>query len=273
MTEIPRLRLEELLIEAELTNKRHIIVEGPTDKLFVEGWSMDVSAADLVIVTDVESIEIDPGLLYMAGLNDGNRSRVLVVARHAATQGIDIRCIADRDCGHGVDEHSCDALLWTDYPSLESYAVDVATLDRANVLGFAGKLPAAADYLPGLTFALRETYCVRVHNEHLPSPDFESGFASQARDFFDFRVEESVAHDLRADIATYERPAGDDGRQFAYGHDIAGLMLAVYANVLKNQAGLRTREAVENVLRGAIQVVGSYRSEGLFSALEQWVKC
>lgn len=271
MSEVPRLKLDELLLEVEFTSKRYLLVEGPTDKRFFSAWVLDIEVDDKVIVTCVEDIEIDDDLVLLAGLNDSNRSRVIVAAKQASNATERLVGIADRDCGHGVEENACSALKWTDFPSLESYAVEEEILDRANLLGFSGKLPAAREYFAGLSFALAELFCVRLRNEHLPAPKYDAGFARTPRDLATFDVARAVDTRIRSEVGSYERPNHDDVRTFAYGHDVAELLLAAYGNALKNQAGLQTREAVEGALLSAVQIVGKYKHEPLFAGLAHWI--
>lgn len=271
MSHAPRLSLNELLLEISLTSKRHLVVEGASDARFFRAWAYDVPCGERLVITSVDDIEITFDDLDAMGLNDGQRSRVVYVASQAAESQFDMRCVADRDCGHQVDDHSYATLLWTDYPAIESYAVDEATLNRANLLSFGGRLPEASELLPNLTYALRELFAVRLQNEHLSAPRYASGFGRVPRLLENFDVASAVEGRLRADVAGYPRPQGEDPRSFAYGHDVGELLLCAYGNALRNQAGLSTREAVEGALLLAMQVVGSYRGEPLFQGLEEWV--
>ncbi len=271
MTHTPRLNLAELLLEISLTSKRHLVVEGASDARFFRAWALDIAHGERVVVTHVDNIEIGFDELEALRLNDGQRSRAIYVALRAAESQVDMRSVADRDCGHQVDEHNYATLLWTDFPAIESYAVQEATLNRANLLSFGGRLPEASELLPSLTYALRELFAVRLQNEHLPKPRYTSGFRRSPRLLEDFDVTATVAASIRGEAADYPRPQGDDPRSFAYGHDVGELLLCAYGNALRTQAGLSTREAVEGALLMAMQIVGSYRNEPLFRALEEWV--
>lgn len=172
----PRQRLNEYFLEIKLTNRKHIVVEGRTDQRFFRVWLdglRDIEAQ--VAVTAVESLEVPTADLFAIGLADSNRSRVIVVAAKASESGANLRCIADRDCGHDVVNHIYDTLLWTDYPAIESYAVEARTLDIANQLSFGGHLPSADQLLGPLSFALSELFAVRCHHQHLPKPNHKSG--------------------------------------------------------------------------------------------------
>ncbi|WP_157580520.1 hypothetical protein [Plantibacter sp. Leaf314] len=271
MTDVPRQKLAELFLEAALTSRPHLIVEGPDDERFFRAWAAAVGA-DFLTVSSVEDIDIDTDTVLSIGLADGNRGRVVATAKSASDEDVPVICVADRDCGHHVEEHSYETLLWTDFPAIESYAVDEATLDRANDLSLLGKLPKAETLLPPLTFALREIFAVRTQNEHLQGVKHAAGLPKGSSDLSAFDVSRAIDQRLVGELEGYPRSEDPDPRTFAYGHDIADLLLSAFGNAIKNQAGLTHRRALEGALRSAIQVVGTYRSEPMFTRLEHWVR-
>jgi hypothetical protein len=272
MNDLPRIKLDELLLEVSLTSRRHIVVEGASDDRFFRAWAMDMAGGERVVVTSVERIDVPAQWLIDIGLNDGNRARLVFIARRAHEASIDLRCIADRDCGHHVEKHRYATLAWTDFPALESYAVEESVLDRANLLSFAEKLPPASELLPSLAFALGELYAVRSRNEHLPKPKYQAGFKNKDRSLTSFDVAAAVDVTVRTHVPSYTRPSSsEDPRAYSYGHDVAELLLAAYGNTLKNHAGLSGRDAVEGALRSAIQAVGTYKDEPMFKGLARWV--
>lgn len=267
----PRQRLREYFLEIKLTARKHIVVEGRTDERFVKAWLRDIDAQSNVVVTSVENLEVPVVDVVAIGLNEGNRSRVIVVAARASAEAVNLRCIADTDCGKHVEEHNYETLLWTDYPAIESYAVDEATLDKANLLSFGERLPSADQLIGPLAFALGELYAVRCQNEDLPKPNYKAGLPGQSASLAEFDVKAAVQVSLRKKVGSYPRPDDPDPRKFSYGHDIGELLLAAFGNALKNQAGFRTVEAVEGALRSAIQAAGSYVHEPLFVHLREWI--
>jgi len=224
------------------------------------------------VVTSVEALELPAGAVYEMGLNEGNRSDVMYVAMRASQLAIDVRCVIDYDCGQYLDEHEYAALRWTDFPAIESYALEEETLNRANLVNFREVLPSAAELMPGLTFALSELYAVRLKHLNLPEPRYSAGLSRQKPSLSEFDVEATVDVGIRPLIAEYPRPGKqDDPRSYAYGHDIAALLLATYGNKLKNTAGLLHRDAVEGALVSAMLAIGTYKTEHLFEGLTAWV--
>lgn len=266
----PRIRLDELFLEIQLTARKHIIVEGHTDERFIQAWLQDIRSGESVVVTQVGSIHVDAADVEQLGFADGNRGRVVLVAVRAAEANVDLRAIADRDCGHHVATHTYPTLCWTDFPALESYALDATTLERANLLSFEGRLPEGPVLLAQLAPALRDLFAVRLVHEHLEQPNYSAGLANR-RSLAEFDVAAAVHIAIRAEVPSYERPSGADPREFAYGHDIGELLLAAFANVIRNQVGLQKLSAVESALRSAVQVVGSYKTEPMFLRLQEWI--
>jgi hypothetical protein len=265
----PRLRLDELLLEAELTQQKYLVVEGPTDASFFRTWLATIAKRS-VTVSSIDDVDVPTGEVFCLGLNDGNRSRVIAVAAASRGRSVDIRCVADTDCGHGVDKHNYEALLWTDYPGLESYALTLETLGVVCELHAGGRLPAVDILLPELARILREIFAVRCHHEHLPKPNYRAGFTTRPPRLDSFDVALTVDYYIRADIATYARSTSADPRRYAYGHDIAEVLFAVYANELKNGAGIANPKALETALLSALLIGDEYACEPLFDSLSRW---
>lgn len=221
-------------------------------------------------VTSIEEVDVPTGEVFLLGLNDGNRSRVIAVAAASSGRSVDIRCVADRDCGSGVDKHDYETLLWTDYPGLESYALTPEALGIFRELYAGGRLPAVDVLLPELARVLREIFAVRCHHEHLPKPSYKAGFTTRPPRLDSFDVTLTVDHSIRADVASYVRSTSADPRRYAYGHDIAEVLIAVYANDLKNGAGIASSKALETALLSALLIAGAPTSEPLFDSLSRW---
>jgi hypothetical protein len=266
---LPRQQLKELFKEIRLTGQKHIIVEGRADAHFIRAWIQNSHGRTDVVVTPVEYLEVSDSVIFTLNLLDSNRSRVIVVALEAAEKRVNLRCVAHRDCGHGVAEHQYETLLWTDYPAMESYAVDEQNLNTANLLNFGAQLPDANELLAPISFALRELYAVRCHHQDLERPKYEAGLGT--RSLAEFDVTATVHVSIRPHVEGYSRPDFVDPRGYGYGHDIGELLLEAFGNALKNRSGLRTLAAVEAALRSAIQVTGRYESEPLFVQLQEWI--
>lgn len=265
----PKQTLNELLLEAQLTRQKYLVVEGPSDAGFFRTWLRSVVSGN-IIVTSVEEIDVPTAEVISLGLNDGNRSRVIVVSRRALGRPCNLMCVADRDVGQDVDAHSQETLIWTDFPGLESYTFTLETLQVICDVHTGGRLPAAAELHEGLRQILCELFAVRAQHNHLPKPNYRAGFTTKPPRMDAFDVALTVDPRIRADIAAYPRPMAADPREYAYGHDIAEVMYVLFANELKNSAGLSSPRALEAALATAGFVGGAYEGSRLFDSLRAW---
>jgi len=76
------------------------------------------------IVYGIDTVEIPKEFLHRQGLTDGNKQRVIALARVLSTlQGdLECRCLVDRDLDHWFGELETNkTLIWTDHCSIELY--------------------------------------------------------------------------------------------------------------------------------------------------------
>lgn len=261
----------EIVAEAKLTEARFMIVEGPTDQRFFEVWCKQLGVNCQVRVMAVERVEVDAAELYRRGLSEGNRGRVIALAHLLDDSADRVVCIADMDVGQELAGNESEYLKLTDYPALESYCLESSTLEHANKILFAGKLPEPDVLLPSISFALRELFAIRLMHPDLDQPNFDRGLAASANDLSGFDVKAAVAPHVAAKCSAYRRPNDADPRNYAYGHDIGSLLFSAFKNQLKNGAGLLTVEAVEASLRSAMLATGDFVDESLFVYLRGWL--
>lgn len=271
MSSIPRSTIEEIAKDSALTGNVALVVEGNTDRLFVERWLLLSNNLERVVVLTADRIEVDNGEVMRMGLSDGNRSRVLFLARISHEADLAIGCIADRDTGVGVDEYQYDNLFWTDYPALESYALQSQVLDHANDLMFHRRLPSGVDLVDQIKPALHSLFHLRRSIPNLRKPNYGAGL--KGRSLPEFDVEKATGHKLNAEVDVCCEALDGDPRHYAYGHDIGNLIMAAFANDLKNRLGFAKTEAVESALRGAVFDFGRISEEQMFVNLAKWLKC
>lgn len=270
----PQVALKELLKEAELTSSSYLIVEGATDKAFYREWLTQTGNSRKVkelVIEAVDAIHVDQSRVDELDLPRGARSSVIAVALEASARPVDMRCIADRDCGHRVDDFTLDTLWWTDFPALESYLFDGEGLDTVNRMVLGERLPSGNELVANLGPILRELYTVRQYNENLPTPNLSKGF-DKSKDPSSFDVRKTVAPDVASIAPTYVRPTDADPRSYAYGHDVADLLLFVYANEIKNQARVPHRDALEAHFRLCLLLCRGFDSSGLATQLSSWLR-
>jgi hypothetical protein len=272
MSRKPLQLLSEFAAEVRLTGSRFLVVEGLSDLSFFKQWiaGADFDEKTRPTVIPVGALEVDAGELIGLGLNDAERSRVIYVAMFLESEKLDlVRCVADRDAEHDVKRFAPSPLLWTDFPAIESYGFEASVLDTLNTLFLGGRLPDGADVITLVSPILLELYTVRTHNQHLPTPDIGKGL-SWSKGGYSFRVEKTVPPELANDVGDYARPSYSDPRLHAYGHDVCAVIICLFGNAVKNQAGVRNQETLEDMLRASVLVRAGIRTLPLFKQILDW---
>lgn len=272
MSEHVRQPMRELFREVNLSGQRIVVTEGETDRRFFQSWAASLSISKKSKFVSVDWIDVPTSELVASGLNEGNRSRVIYLAARAADEDVDIRCVADRDCGHGVAEWSSRCLMWTDFPAIESYGFDVDTFTKLNLLSLNGAIKQDMDRLiADMSFVLRELFAVRKQHVHLPAPRYDRALRKGVL-ITDFDVSKAVGQSIDTSESFCPRSSDLDPRSFAYGHDISGVLMAAFSPEIKNKAHVRDVEALEACLRTAIQVSNTYLCSPLFVRLSRWLE-
>lgn len=271
----PRLLPHELWNEGHLTRRKILVVEGPSDSRFFRAWiTQRFSGAGTTppLVVSTEEIDIPADDLIMVGLPDGARSRVILASLSAAKSKANVRCVADLDCGHHIGKADPAVQLWTDYPSLESYAFKSEVLDYLNLMTFEERLPAGASIVTSTVGLLARTYAYRSAMEDAPNPDIAAGI-TVAGDPASFDLSAALPRQLGSHAATAQASPSPfrDPREVAYGHDIARALLALYANTFKNQLHIADEKTLERVFLLGVLGEGSFEAEVLFRTLTIWI--
>ena len=283
-----RFRIEELVVLYNLEESiRDVYVEGNTDRLVM---SVVLPRCGVVGATirQVDEVAIDAASLGVDGLSDGQRDRVIYLARE-----LDRRCRrdlvsavacivdADFDLLLGVTR-SERLLLVTDVTALETYALEASVLDKFVRVCLKADRVSGHAIVQELTPVLRALFAVRaVRAEmavHVAGPQFQKCCAvSNGRLTFDLkryiqRLLDKAARQLEEDefmrrvVAVQER-LSDDVRRSAHGHDLLELLRYFLAEVL----GPRTRyeeDLFAGALLGCLEP-GDLCGTGLFEELRQ----
>ncbi|MCI4011675.1 hypothetical protein [Brevibacterium sp. ZH18] len=274
MSKKPLLKLGELLNEAELTGGKYLIVEGATDKAFYREWVYQKFGkfdSTNITIESADFIEFDEFWNEVHDLTPGNRSYVMFGAKKAKSRSADIGFIADRDCGHHVDNFQFPNLWWTDFPALESYIFTEAALGVLNRLELGDRLPPGREIVAKLSPVLNELFTVRYFNRDLPRPDVDKGFG-RSKNPNDFDIKMAVSPDVANEVDSYPRRDDEDPRAFAYGHDVASVLLASYRNEIKNQAKIPNQDVLESRFRACLLISKVFDASALAISLSGWLQ-
>lgn len=213
-----------------------------------------------------EGVEIAWDCLAEIGLTEGAKQRVIWIALQIRDETAKVQCLADLDCGDLVPQFGSARLWWTDYPAIESYGFEPATLDVLNRMFLREQLPAGDVVIAELLPALVDLFRIRLHNHAISTPAVDKGFG---RNGWDPRP--TVRPEIAVRLAEFEAPTFDDPRDVAYGHDIAKALHARFANEIRNRARISELLALEDALRAAILLSGAFTRSELARRMIEWL--
>lgn len=267
----PRLTLGDLRREHQLTGRKFLVVEGDSDRRFLQEW-LERERIDVKIsVTPVDRVDTPDRELEARDLSRGNRDRVICLALMSHESDAHVRFVADRDAFDDSELKRATALLWTDYPAIESYALNIHTFSFLNRMHLKESLPPVQEVFDKIFPALSGLFQIRRMYKTLHKPNYRAGLP-ESGDFAGFDVWKTVNVD-RAEFPTVrgsESCATADIRTVAYGHDIAPLLLTAYLEPLERRARVHGAADLEGRLMAALAAVHVVSSENLFMSIYQW---
>lgn len=165
MSEIPRFTVDELQTRYEL--------EPELDDIYVEGF-FDKEVIERVIyineqprraIYTIDTVDVPPQLVESHKLTDGNKQRVITLARELAKINGErlYRCLVDRDLDHwfGPLERTKN-LAWTDHTSIELYYLSEEFIRDIILVTARCKIVSWGDFYVSLIATLRSLYAMRL---------------------------------------------------------------------------------------------------------------
>lgn len=260
MSMVPKQQIVDLVTEYLLhTGRKDLFVEGMEDRSVIE-WFLESVSISGVRVLEIDCVEITAEDLRRHGLNEGNKSRVLVLAREfintlpeTASQ---VLCVVDADFDYILNRIETNRFLaYTDGTSLEMYAFSEAALKRVLWLGFRDSSSNAALILDTLYGVLKEIFVIRAVNESLQLGmkwiPFERRCKMETDGKITFNIEKFIGDYLRkngqtARLEEFDRCRNDllslelsSRWRWIRGHDFAHLLARYIRGIV------RTKEAKE----------------------------
>lgn len=166
---IPRRKIDELIVRHQYEpTLRDIYVEGLFDKEVLTSF-ISYSGTDH-IVYDIDGIDIGPDILAKHGLTDGNKQRVIALAKELSvvTEDSQYRCVADKDLDHWIEKiEQIPRLNWTEHTSIELYFYTKKILTDIVVVSGRAKITDIDEFINSLAFVLKTLYAFRVADREL----------------------------------------------------------------------------------------------------------
>lgn len=264
-----RKTLKEFRHELNLSRDRHLIVEGNSDRVFYTAWLEAHGCSMGVAVQVVGAIEVDEGSVRSLGLPDAERSRVIALAEASEGYSEKLLCIVDRDTGVGTDRFQYASLAWTDFPALESYVMHPKIFRLVHALFLQGKVGEVELLYQELATALYSLWRIRKQFPSMPAPNYKKGLKAGCG-LAGFDAAAAVDKSFTPSEHQSESELPHDIRPFAYGHDIAKLLFAAHAGMLKNKLQFPSESALERAFCGLFIGAQEISVEPLFVRLRQW---
>jgi hypothetical protein len=170
--DLPRRELRELLAGYELEpSLRDVFVEGDFDRDVLARCAPDASSGHCgFAVYSIDSVNITNAQLADCGLTNGNKQRVIALARllAATSSGNCYRCVVDRDLDHWFGPlEEARGLRWTHCASLEVYFYSEKRIRELLEVTCKCRIGDWREFLRSFEEVLLELYALRLADRAL----------------------------------------------------------------------------------------------------------
>jgi len=165
MIELPRRTITDLIARYELEpDIKDVFVEGAFDKDIISCCYPDR------VAYGIDSVDISVGLLQKHKLTEGNKQRVIALARELASMHNSCACrfLIDRDLDHWFGSlESTPRLIWTEYCSIELYFFSDELLRDLLITTAKSKITNWQSFTQSFANILRDLYTLRLTDREL----------------------------------------------------------------------------------------------------------
>jgi len=262
VSNLPRRSIDDLLFMYELEpSLEDVYVEGAFDKDILTAC-FEHAGETKRIVYAVDSVEVPFAVLNKYGLTEGNKQRVIALAREfEVLDDNGCKFLVDRDLDHWFEAlYSSRGLVWTRHCALELYFFTEDFLKRLLISASRSKVAEWPSFIYSFCQALMHLYAFRLADRELElkldwvelDKDMKlvNGLLVFNRDSFMTRVLNKNNMMRRkqdfdsAALLWFRKCAEDDERLAMRGHDFVNLLAFVVKNG-KGVTALGTSEAIE----------------------------
>lgn len=252
VSNLPRRSIDDLLFMYELEpSLKDVYVEGAFDKDILTACFEHAGEAGRIVYA-VDSVEVPFSVLDKYGLTEGNKQRVIALAREfEVLDGNGCKFLVDRDLDHWFETlYSSRGLVWTRHCALELYFFTDDFLKRFLISASKSKVGEWPNFIDGFCQALMHLYAFRLADRELglkldwveldKDMKLVSGLVVFNRDTFMSRVlnKNNMMRSKQdfdsAALRWFRQCAENDQRLAMRGHDFVNLL----AFVVKNGRGV-----------------------------------
>lgn len=242
MTETARWTIEELATRYEFEpTLKDIFVEGRFDQEVLSNLLRSQKIRDRKVY-EIDNVEVPNHLVIANGLTEGNKQRVITLARELSKQSevFALQCLVDKDLDHWFCPLEINTYLtWTEYCSIELYYFSDEILRDLLLTTAKAKIGNWEQYKASLITTLRDLYALRLADcdldWHMEWIDFEKDLSGQDSQII-FDLPSYVARLLSknrklksksqfsAALTQWQDRLTGDCRNFIRGHDFVELI-------------------------------------------------
>lgn len=244
MLDITRRTIDELIVRYELAPELDdVFVEGVFDKEVIasaHGFDGVMRA-----IYEIDSVEVPFALLSTHGLTEGNKQRVIALAKELAKNEGEYSyvCLVDKDLDHWFGElDPTKRLLWSKYCAIELHFLSSAFLHHLLVTTCKAHISDFNKFFESLISTLSDLYAMRLADRKLVFNmrwvPFESSL-SHSKGIVSLSMENYVDRLLLAngkskqkikfmeEVTKYRMSLNGDCRNHIRGHDFVDLLVWV----------------------------------------------
>lgn len=271
MTEIPRWTISELMARYTLEpTLKDVFVEGEFDQDVLSRCFLEASMTEKIAYV-IDTVDIPRQLLTSHKFTEGNKQRVIVLARELAELPVScgLRCLVDRDLDHLFGPlEQVPRLIWTDYASLELYFFSEKILRDLLLTVGKAKISQWDSFINSFVGTLKHLYAIRLADRELTwnlrwiSFDrclkIKDGNIQFAVSDYINRVllankKSSNRLEFESIVTGWHTKLGGDPRNFIRGHDLIDLL----AWSIDNLGGLKEFASEYAIQRVLVLIAGN----------------
>lgn len=271
MTDLPRRTIEDIktryFVEPTLQD---VYVEGVFDKLVLNSWCEKNDEKSIVSYV-IDSVDIPFEILEKYGLTDGNKQRVIALAKELEELHCNsYKCLVDKDLDHWFDAiEDIPQLIWTDFSSLEMYFFSEQLIKRILVDISNSKINNWGVFYASFLTVLKQLYSIKLADRQLNLNgkwcDIKKSLSSKNStlifDFSGYINKNLITFGLKAREAEFVKLHSDwldkldcDPRLCIRGHDFVELMSSAVKEY-KGMKNFQESEALQRILLAFIDEI------------------
>ena len=239
---------------------------------------MSAGDTNKVVPYEIATVDIPAEILIKHGLTEGNKQRLVALARELADalKSPPARCLVDRDLDHWFGPlEVTKGLHWTPYCSMEMYFLNEECIDNVLRVTAGIQIQNTSSLLNSLVAVLAQLYAIRLTRREMdlnfpwPAP---KKHLRRNGDMVEFDSSTFMNNALTASgngrklanfrncVDTYIKRFSSDARQHCHGHDYVNL-LAWTVREFKGIPDYASEKAIERLFVLMAKMSQSVRTE------------